>query len=283
MSYEIPKEVKYQEKILFNLNFEQALWTGLFGILVFIIFTKIPLSLEARALMSLVLIGLGIGFAFFDFRQRVTHLFGFLFSPRKIGYLDSKMRKFVSISKIEDDVIYLQNGTMKAVIHVQPINFHILSQKQKEAIISAYKDFLNSLDFPIQIVMRTVNLNIDDYLKNLEVKVRGRKKEHLTNQFLDFEDFMRKYIEENSVRNRLFYIIIPYVPSKKILGKNSNSLESLNIRVKLCQEKLLKCNLSTKRLSTNELVSLLSSYFEGFVEAKNEYQSLITQLKEEEK
>ena len=88
---------------------------------------------------------------------------------------------------------------------------------------------------------------------------------------------MENFIEENAVKNRLFYIIIP---SEKngFRSKKDQRLNQLNIRIKLCQEKLSNCNLVTKRLGTNELVSLLSTYFEGFVECGNEYQSALTLL-----
>ncbi|MFH0970157.1 MAG: hypothetical protein V1776_01720 [Candidatus Diapherotrites archaeon] len=276
MSYEIPKNLQYTEKIVFNLGFEQALWVGLFGILTFTVFFKLPIIFEARIGISLILVALGAGFAFFDFRTYATNIFSFLSIPRKIGYLDHKMKQFVEINRIENDSVYLQNGSIKAIIQIQPINFHILSIKQKQAIISAYKDFLNSLDFPIQIVMRTVNLNLDEYLSQLEIKVRQQKKPPLLNQFTDFQEFMRKYIEENSVKNRLFYIVIPFTPSKNPLGTKTNPLEQIQIRVSLCQEKLKNCNLITKRLSTNELVFLMASYFEGFIEAENEYQKIVT-------
>lgn len=281
MSYEIPKNIKYQEKIVFNLSFEQAFWVGLFGILIFTVFFKLPIILEARIGISLIFVCLGIGFAFFDFRTHATNLWAFLSNPREMGYLDPKMAKFLEINKVENDTVFLQNGSLKALIHVQPINFHILSPRQKQAIIASYKDFLNSLDFPVQIVMRTVNLNLDEYLKNLEVRVRKQKKIHLLNQFQDFEAFMRKYIDENSVKNRLFYIVIPYAPSKNPLEAKTNPLEQLEIRVKLCQEKLKHCNLITKRLSSNELTSLLASYFEGFIEAENEYQKTLVVLQKE--
>lgn len=281
MSYEIPKNLQYTEKIVFNLSFEQALWVGIFGILTFTVFFKLPIIFEARIGISLILAGLAVGFAFFDFRTHATNIFSFLTVPRQIGYLDPKMKQFVEINRIENDTIYLQNGSIKAIIQVQPINFHILSAKQKQAIISAYKDFLNSLDFPIQIVMRTVNLNLDEYLSQLEIKVRQQKKPQLLTQFTDFQDFMKKYIEENSVKNRLFYIVIPFTPSKNPLVEKGNPLDQIKIRVSLCQEKLRNCNLVTKRLSTNELVFLMASYFEGFIEVENEYQKTLTMLKKE--
>lgn len=281
MSYEIPKNIRYQEKVVFNLSFEQAFWVAFFGVLVFTVFFKLPLILEARIGISLLLVILAAGFAFFDFRTHATNLYAFISTPREMGYLDSKMSTFLEISEIKNDTVYLQNGSLKALIQVQPINFHILSVRQKQAIIAAYKDFLNSLDFPVQIVMRTVSLNLDDYLKQLELKVRKQKKPHLLTQFIDFEAFMRKYIEENSVKNRLFYIVIPYTSSKNPLEAKTNPLEQLEIRVKLCQEKLKHCNLITKRLSSNELTSLLASYFEGFIEAENEYQKTLVVLQKE--
>lgn len=274
VAYEIPKELRYEEKILFNLSLPQAGWMGLFGLLVLMVFLKTPLIFEAKLVLVIIFGLLGIGFAFFDMKTHLATGIGFLITPRQMGYLDRKMASFLSVKKIEDDSVYLKDGSVKAIIQVQPINFHILSKKHQEAIVNAYKDSLNSLDFPIQIVMRTVNLNLDDYLRQLEVKVKNQKKEQLLVQFNEFQEFMREYIERNAVKNRLFYIVIPF--------SGKDAVSQLDIRVDLCQNKLKNCNLMTKRLNTNELVSLLSSYFEGFIETGNGYQSALTILERKE-
>ena len=198
-----------------------------------------------------------------------------------MGYLDKKMEKFLQVKKIENNAVFLKDGSIKAIIQIQPINFRILSTKHQQSIIQAFKDFLNSLDFPIQIVVRTVNLSIDDYLQKLEQTVRLQKKEKLLEQFNEFQEFMREYIEKNAVKNRLFYIVIP--AEKSVFSKIDDALSQLEIRAKLCMDKLANCNLVTKRLSSNELVSLLSTYFEGFIEVENEYQSLITILERRQK
>jgi len=280
MVYEIPKNLKYEEKLIFNLSIKQAFWVGLFGFLITTIFLKMPLLFEVKVALGVLLGALGIGFAFLNFFTHARNIFRFVSWPRKLGYMDKQMAKFVDVKKIEYDAIYLKNGSVKAILQVQPINFHILSKKQQEAIMLAYRDFLNSLDFPIQIVMRTVNLSLDDYLEQLEVRVRKQKNERLLEQFKGFREFMEEYIEQNAVKNRLFYIIIPGEKSN-FRKKKEQILNQLEIRVKLCQEKLSNCNLVTKRLSTNELVSLLSTYFEGFVEAENEYQSALTLLEQQ--
>ena len=281
MSYEIPKNLKYEEKIIFNLSLGQSFWISLFAILGVIIFFKTPLIFELKIALIIILGLLGLGFAFLNFQEYSKNLLNFILHPRELGYLDKKMNGFLEAKRIYNDCVYLKNGSVKAIVHIQPINFHILSKKQQGAIISAYKDFLNSLDFPIQIVMRTVNLSIDEYLQKLEFKVMQKKNEKLLSQFNEFKDFMLSYIEENTIKNRLFYIIIPSEQGKPF-QKNDLAEQQLNIRTKLCQEKLHNCNLITKRLNTNELTSLLSTYFEGFIEVNNDYQSYLTILKRSE-
>jgi len=282
MSYEIPQNLQYREKLLFNLTMAQAGWIAIFGIPGAAIILKTELALEIKIMVALVLGTLAFGFAFLNFKQHTTALMTFIITPRKAGYYSKLMDKFIEVKKIDSDTITLNNGQQKAIIQVQPINFHILSTRQQQAIIGKYKDFLNSLDFPIQIIMRTVNLSLDDYFLELELKVKKSKNQKLFTQFQDFKEFMTKYIEENGVQNRLFYIAIPAEKTNKF-QQNQDIATGLDNRVRICQEKLRECNLVTKRLSTNELVSLLSSYFEGFVETNNDYQSFMTILEGVEK
>ena len=181
MSYEIPNNLKYSEKIFFNLSFEQAAWFGLFGFIIFVLYTKTPVMFEAKIVISIILACLGIGFAFFGLRKHLIRALKFAKNKRETGYLDKRTGKFIQIQKIEDDSAFI-NSTPKAILQVQPINFHILSTRQQKAIIEAYKDFLNSLDFPIQIIIRTVNLDLDQYLDKLEQTVKKRNKEQRTNR-----------------------------------------------------------------------------------------------------
>jgi len=277
MSYEIPKNLKYEEKIIFNLSLWQAGSIGAFLALGAIIFMKTPLPIEAKAVISLICIGVGLGFAFFNLKEHLITFANYFLRPRELGYLSKQMETFIEVTRIADNTAYLSNGSAKAILQVQPLNFHILDARHQQAIISAYKDFLNSLDFPIQIVMRTVNLSLEEYLKTLEVKVKKSKKEKLHKQFADFKEFVTTFIENHAVKNRLFYIVIPTDEKNQ-----KYVLSQLDIRVTLCQEKLKACNLTTKRLTTNELVSMLSSYFEGFIENGTEYLSMLSFLEKKE-
>jgi hypothetical protein len=201
MAYEIPKNLKYEEKIFFNLSLAQAGWLGLFGVIGATIFLKSPLDFEVKTALGLLFAGIGAGFAFFNLKEHLITFGNYFLRPQELGYLSMEMEGFTEVTRISDNTVYLSNGSAKAILQVQPINFHILDQRHQQSIISAYKDFLNSLDFPVQIVMRTVNLSLEEYLKTLEIKVKKSKKEKLHKQFADFKEFVTTFIENHAVKN----------------------------------------------------------------------------------
>ncbi len=210
------------------------------------------------------------------------------------------MANFVEVSKIENCAIYLKNGSLRAVLEVIPINFSILGEVEQKAVIFAYKDFLNSLDFPVQIVMRTSSLNVDDYLFSLRKKVFELNNRELGKQFDSFREFVETFIKENSVKNRLFYVVVPFSPYSRVQplndlivwfnglfgnkGKTSVelnreiSLNQLNVRTELCKEKLKKCGLIVNKLNDNQLFSLISSFFNPFIAVENDYLFPLTLL-----
>ena len=302
MPYEIPKNLKYEEKIVFGLTFWQFVWLGGFGGLAAVIFFRLPLSIFLKAPLSVFFMVLGVGFAFLDFGKYLRDYKAFRKSVRKAGFLDKRLREFVEVKKIENDAVYLCNGALRAILEVTPINFSILGEDEKRAVISAYRDFLNSLDFPVQIVMRTTSLNLDDYLFDLKQRVWGLNNRELEQQFDSFKDFVQKFINKNNVKNRLFYIVISYSPyshtnsaaelltaaqnmfsrQKKKSGLALNreiALNQLNVRVQLCREKLKRCQLDTRRLNCRELQGLLASFFGSCIESDNDYLFPVTFLK----
>ena len=291
IAYEIPQNLKYEEKIVFGLTLKQFAWIALFGILAAIVYLKTNLGFYPKAILALLLAGLGLGFAFLDLFGRLKILKNYYGSIRQAGYLNPALNGFIEVKEIEEDTVFLKDGSAKAIIQVVPIHFSLLSVEEQLAIVAAYRDFLNSLDFPVQIVMRTIKLSLNEYLAVLQKKVEKAKKRGLQEQFDSFKTFIQKVISEKKIKNRLFYLIIPVfahrAPIQSFLSNPETDKKSLqdqlDIRVKVCQEKLKRCNLLNNRLNTQGLVSLSASFFEGFIEAQNEYFSTITTLKESEK
>src|SRR5438270_10861132 len=85
---------------------------------------------------------------------------------RKKGALTSTQR-FLPIAEIRGDTVLLKNGGYRAVLEVEALNFNLKSETEQQGIISGYEAFVNTISFPLQIVIRSAKMNIDPYLVTL--------------------------------------------------------------------------------------------------------------------
>ena len=170
MVYEIPQQLEHKEKIIFGLTFVQLGWAVLFGSIVLIILTRKG-SIATNIIIAFFPALLGVIFVFFDVStwfKRLSHFFSF----RSATLSSPKMQKFIGIKKIENSIIQADKDI--AILHIVPINFGIRADADKESVIYGFQKFLNSLDFPIQFVVTTTNVNLDAYLDTLGKRVRDK-------------------------------------------------------------------------------------------------------------
>ena len=88
-------------------------------------------------------------------------------------------QEFLDIQEIKDGVVILKNGGLRAVLMVSSINFDLKSTDEQDAIISYYQSFLNSLDFPVQIIISSRRINLKHYLEDLDQKSKEQTNELL--------------------------------------------------------------------------------------------------------
>ncbi len=141
-----------------------------------------------------------------------------------------------------------------AILKIKPINFQILNEKEKEAITETFQKFLNSLDFPIQILMTTTNLDLEGYFNLLEKRVKEtiKKTENkiYSKNLKSYRTHIETVIKENKVMNRNFYIIV-----KESIAIN------LDIQISILQEKLDNLKIESDRLKDVEIKELLIDFF----------------------
>lgn len=116
----------------------------------------------------------------------------------------------LEISDIKDDVLMLKNGTLRAVLMVSSINFALKNQDEQTAIIEAYSLFLNSISYPLQIVIQSRGLDIDEYLLKLEQTAKQQTNELLRMQTLDYIQFLQELLVGQSIMSKKFFLIVPY-------------------------------------------------------------------------
>jgi ClpP class serine protease len=119
-------------------------------------------------------------------------------------------QEFVQIADIREDLVFLIDGSVALIIKVAAVNFGLLSEKEQEAIIFAYAEFLNSLNFAVQIVVRSQRKDISSYINKLTAQQQEQKNELLNRQIESYKNFILSTVKENNVLDKKFYLVIPF-------------------------------------------------------------------------
>lgn len=117
---------------------------------------------------------------------------------------------FVEVEDIIEDILLLKDGSCCVIIETTAVNFGLLSESEQDAIIYAYAALLNSLSFPIQVVIRSKKMDISAYLSSLDEKITNQKNDALKNQMQLYRNFIESTIKDNNVLDKKFYIIVPF-------------------------------------------------------------------------
>lgn len=119
-------------------------------------------------------------------------------------------QKLIDIAEIRDDVVILNDGTLRSILLVSSINFALKSEEEQNAIIYAYQDFLNSLDFPVQIIVSSRNVDIAPYLEEVRQRRQQNENELLRLQMDEYINFVAELVKTSNIMTKTFFIVIPF-------------------------------------------------------------------------
>lgn len=287
MLVRIPHEVRdYDRNVVFGLKPKQVFY----GIITIFIITVIYFQFDffptlLRYLLIILITFVGCGFMFFNFRRWIEEQLIFMNSPKNIGFLDRKALDFIEVAEIRDSLVYMKDGSLKAIIKVQPINFSVLDEKQQKAIFEGYKNFVNSLSgsssldmVPIQILIKTHNLSLDEFFESMRKNSKATKNPKIMELTGSFENFFKRKIKEEKPNYRTFNVVISVDKNEKVWDSKNlkNMVVLLEQRVKTIMDGLGKVGLIPKRLEDDELINLYSSFFSPLSEFTSLYMKPLT-------
>ena len=187
-------------------------------------------------------------------------------------------KQFVEIQEIRGDILILKDGSLRQVIRVGSINFELKSQDEQMAILQGFRDFLNALDFSLEIMVMSRKLNINKYLALINELIENQQNELMRIQAVEYSKFIQELTQLANIMAKDFFVTVPFYigprakggikeilksifkPSetvKKLTPEEFDSYKSqLNQRVNLVYENLAGLGLGTKVLEENELVNL---------------------------
>lgn len=123
---------------------------------------------------------------------------------------ESATQNFLEIQDIREGVLLLKNNSIRGVLMVSSINFALKSDEEQTAIVYAFQNFLNSLDFSCQIVIQSRNINITPYLDTLKDLEDKQTNELLKKQTSAYREFIKNMVVGDTVMTKNFYVVVPY-------------------------------------------------------------------------
>jgi hypothetical protein len=191
---------------------------------------------------------------------------------------------FVPIKEIRDGVVVLKDGTMRSIIMVSSLNFALKSPDEQQAIILQFQNFLNSLDFSIQVSIQSRELDIRPYISLLEGRYKDELGDLMKMQIREYIQFVKSFVDQSNIMTKAFFVVVPYAqviisqssnplsgafgksktPAETAKGKTDNFEQNrlqLEERVGAVQQGLTRCGLRSVQLGTEEVVELFYKTF----------------------
>ncbi len=162
-------------------------------------------------------------------------------------------QNYLEFANFKDDVIIMKDASFRSVIRCKSINFDLMSNNEKEGVEYNYQGFLNSLYFPVQILVRSNKVDIGPYLEKLS-KIRNSQDNMLLNVLMDdYINYIDFLAQEANIMDKDFYIIIPYFNNNEDISDLKQAPKSLfsGIFGSQNQQKVVKIN-KTKFLKAKE-------------------------------
>ena len=200
-------------------------------------------------------------------------------------------QEFVPIKEVRDGIIVLKDGDLRAIVLANSINLSLKSEDEQKATILQFQNFLNTLDFSIQISVQSRRLDIRPYLLQLEERIKVQSEPLLKLQTKEYIGFIKNFTDSVSIMTKSFFIVVPYTHtvlksdsgifgslfSRKSKAETTAAKQvdfeekrsQLEERVAVIQQGLGACGINSAQLGTEEVVEVFYKVFNpGDMEGK---------------
>jgi hypothetical protein len=182
----------------------------------------------------------------------------------------------VGIESIEEQVVRLSDDHFRTVIEVNSLNVDLLSDEEQEEVVASYATSLNSLTFPIQILVRILPVDIEIYVAELEQQLKQESSDKLLDLGRDHMAFIRRLARTRTMLERRFFVVVPAGGDEQAgqgrwqlfhrdrpaaVRDGDGAATQLTFRSDEIDRQMNRCGLSARRLSTSDLADLYFTCF----------------------
>lgn len=188
-------------------------------------------------------------------------------------------QSFVPVQEVRNGVIILKNGGLRSVLMASSVNFALKSETEQNAIVGAFQTFLNTLDFSVQMIVHSRQLDIRPYLELLEQKIQTQNSDLMQLQLREYVSFIERFVDQTNIMRKHFYVVVPYqtvsatdvTSSIPFLGGKSDApekeqrfieqVQQLDQRTAVVAGGLSSAGIRTTKLDTEAILELLYRSF----------------------
>jgi len=186
-------------------------------------------------------------------------------------------QQFLEVEQIREGIIVLKNKALRGILMVSSLNFALKSEEEQNATIYQFQNFLNSLDFPCQILVQSRRLNITGYLEKIKDLEMKQKNELLKVQTGEYYNFIKSLVETGAIMSKTFFAIVPFtifeaqgikIPAQLFKTRKMPTLSEEEFqrcksqlwqRMEFVALGLRRCGLRAIPLTTEEIIELFWS------------------------
>jgi type IV secretory pathway VirB4 component len=130
---------------------------------------------------------------------------------------------FVALKEIRDGIAILKDGSFRAIVMVSSINYELKSADERAAILTKFQNFLNTIDFSVQLYVQSRRLDIGPYIELLATREAEQENDLMKTQLREYMGFIQTLTESNDIMTKNFFIVVPYSPAALPIGKGIKS------------------------------------------------------------
>lgn len=167
-------------------------------------------------------------------------------------------QQYLDVASIQDDAVILKDGTLRAVLLVSSLNFALKSEDEQQGLVANYVSFLNSLDHPLQVVVQSRKMRVDNYVAELKAQEEKTGNMLLREQIRDYVGFVTDLIELGDIMQKRFFVVVPYDPvgnkQKSFMDRLKEVLKPakvIKLKTAEYEERVKQLNLRAERVTSN--------------------------------
>jgi hypothetical protein len=168
-------------------------------------------------------------------------------------------RQQMAIDGVSDGILILPGNHYRKILQTSSVNFELKSEEEQDALIDTYESFLNSIGSPLQIVIRTREIDMDKYLLELHERLNNESEDIYRAQLENYDEFIRSLITTNKILTRNFYVILSYNASPKIDFELVK--EHLNLTADIVTKGVGRLGMQARELSSLEILDIFYSFY----------------------